>query len=159
MVRITDFCWLWISFETFENTQVKVNTKDLAFFVRLKPTCQSHNPVYHPAHIRMQALSSNGWGQKNRESLWSSWFPQGWTQEAYIRENTFLESPAQDFSLNNERIYWVTVSNLPWFRETCSKASLANDCSHYFRIVTVEDGMGKPAKEELQDKIYVIWFL
>ena len=86
--------------------QVKVNNKDLAIFGRFKPTCQSHNPVYHPEYIQMQALSSNGWGQRNRESLWSSWFPQGWTQEAYIREKSFLESPVQDFSLNNEHIYW-----------------------------------------------------
>ena len=131
----------------------------LTVFRQFRPTCHLHNPVGYPNPLGVKAQSSNGWGQSNRESLWSSWFPQGWTQEAYIRENTFLESPAQDFSLNNERIYWVTVSNLPWFRETCSKASLANDCSHYFRIVTFEDGMGKPAKEELQDKIYVYMIL
>ena len=40
--------------------QVKVNNKDLAIFGRFKPTCQSHNPVYHPEYIQMQALSSNG---------------------------------------------------------------------------------------------------
>lgn len=39
---------------------------------------------------------------------------------------------------------------LPWFRETCSKASFTNDCFHYVRIIAIEDGMGKPANEELQ---------